>query len=276
MTVPLSAPFPDGHQPADPDLGLRFDCTAEDYHRLRPRYPAHVIDALIGGAALHPGDRVLELGAGTGIATRALAERGLAITALEPGPAMAAIARRELAPFPQVSIVESTFEAWTPPGGTPPFDLVLAATAFHWLDRATRLDRIASYLRPGGHLAILQYQHAAGGDEAFFAKAQACYLRWMPGASPNESLPAWNAPPDTGEIDAHPAFQLAGVQQWQEIVPSTTQDYLALLGTYSGHIALDPVRRAGLLGCIGDLIDGEFGGQIAKAYRYELILARRP
>ncbi|MGN6486097.1 MAG: class I SAM-dependent methyltransferase, partial [Thermomicrobiales bacterium] len=94
--------------------------------------------------------------------------------------------------------------------------------------------------------------------------------------SQDESLPAWNEPPDTSEIDNHPAFQLASVQQWQEIVPSTTQDYLALLGTYSGHIALDPERRAGLLGCIGELIDGEFGGQVAKAYRYELILAHRP
>ncbi|MGC4191447.1 MAG: methyltransferase domain-containing protein [Thermomicrobiales bacterium] len=275
MTTPPTNARPDDPLATDPDLGLRFDVTADDYHRLRPRYPTHIVDALIDGANLIPGNRVLEIGAGTGIATRPLAERGLAITALEPGPAMAAIAWRELAGFPNVTVIDSAFEAWTPPAGTPPFDLVLAATAFHWLDRQTRLDRIAALLRPGGTLAILGYAHAAGGDEAFFAKAQECYLRWMPGASPDETLPAWNEPPDTSEIDDHPAFQLAGVQQWREIVPSTRQDYLDLLGTYSGHIVLDAERRAGLLGCLGDLIDREFSGRIAKAYRYELILARR-
>lgn len=266
MSDPNAAP--------DPDLGRRFDVTAEAYHRLRPRYPAHVIDALIKGAALAPGDRVLEIGAGTGIATTALAERGLRITALEPGPAMAAIARRELAAFPTVNVVESAFEDWNLPTA-PPFDLVVAATAFHWLDRATRLDRIAALLRPGGTLAILAYWHVAGGDDAFFAKAQHCYVRWMPGASAAETLPAWDTPPDTAEIDAHPAFVRAGVHLWRETIVSTRQEYLDLLGTYSGHIALDPERRAGLLGCIGDLIDGEFGGRIAKAYRYELILAHR-
>ncbi|MGC4107987.1 MAG: class I SAM-dependent methyltransferase [Thermomicrobiales bacterium] len=260
---------------SDPDLGRRFDVTAEDYHRLRPRYPAPVIDALIDGAAMTSGARVVEIGAGTGIATRSLAERGLQITALEPGPEMAAIARRELAGFPNVTVHESTLEEWAPPTETPPFDLALAATAFHWLDRVTRLDRIAALLRPGGMLAILGYTHAAGGDEVFFAKAQACYLRWMPGTSPNETLPAWDTPPDTSELDAHPAFTLADVRQWQEVVTSTRDDYLALLGTYSGHIALDAELRAGLLGCIGDLIDRDLGGQVAKAYRYELILARR-
>ncbi|MGB3327369.1 MAG: class I SAM-dependent methyltransferase [Thermomicrobiales bacterium] len=261
--------------PPDPDLGLRFDVTAEDYHRLRPRYPAHVMDTLVAEAGLEPGNRVLEIGAGTGIATLALAERDLAVTAIEPGPEMAAIARRNLSTHPGVSVVESTFEQWSPPAETPPFDGIVSATAFHWLDRATRLDRCAALLRPGGALAVLQYQHAAGGDDTFFARAQDCYLRWMPGTSPDETLPAWDEPPDTTEFDDHPAFQRAAVHQWQEIIPSTRQDYLALLGTYSGHIALDPDRRAGLMTCLGDLIDRDYGGQVAKAYRFEIILARR-
>lgn len=275
MTTSTSTQQPDDTPADDPELGLRFDVTAEDYHRLRPRYPAHVIDTLIDAAGLVSGDRVLEIGAGTGVATRPLVERELDVTALEPGPAMATIARRELAAFPHATVVESAFEAWEPDPDTPPFDLVLAATSFHWLDRDTRLDRCSALLRPGGHLAILQYQHAAGGDNAFFAKAQDCYLRFMPGTSPDETLPTWNEPPDTSEIYAHPAFTLAGVTQWQETVASTRKEYLALLGTYSGHIALDPDRRAGLLGCIGDLIDRDFGGHVTKAYRYELVLARR-
>ena len=266
---------PDESPAPDPYLGRRFDVTAGDYHRLRPRYPAQVIDTLCDRAGLVPGSQILDVGAGTGIATLPLAERGCSVIALEPGPDMAAIARRTLHDWPNATVIESTFEGWSLPADAPRFDLMLAATAFHWLDPRTRLDRAAELLRPGGMLAILGYQHCAGGDDAFFAKAQGCYLRFMPGTSPDERLPAWDERPDTSEIDAHPAFALDGVWQWRETFTSSREEYLTLLGTYSGHIALDSGRRAGLLECIGALIDREFGGQIAKAYRYELILARR-
>ena len=252
---------------------LSFDREAARYDRVRPRYPATLFDDLMDLTGLKPGSRVLEIGAGTGIATRELAERGFAITALEPGPAMASIAEHHLKSFPNVQVVVSSFEDWPLPDE--PFDLALSATAFHWLDRATRYVKSAAALPEGGHLAIIEYRHVAGGDDAFFSAAQKCYGRFVPGTSHDTRLPVWDRQPDTSEIDASPLFDLVAVRQFREEVSFSRDTYLDLLATYSGNLTLSTENRDRLFDCLGSLIDNDFGGTIKKAYRHELILARR-
>jgi protein-L-isoaspartate O-methyltransferase len=91
-----------------------FDQAAEDFDRTRPVCPPQVFDDLVRLAGLAPGDRVIEIGCGTGQATVSLAERGLTITALELGAELAAVARRRLARFPSVDVLTTSFEAWNP------------------------------------------------------------------------------------------------------------------------------------------------------------------
>jgi SAM-dependent methyltransferase len=155
-----------------------FDEAAELYDRARPGYPAALFDDLVELAGIGPGSRVLEIGPGTGQATVPLAERGCRIVAVELGPQLAAVARRNLARFPVVEVVTAAFEDWPLP--PEPFDLVLSATAFHWIDPAVRVRKAADALRPGGSLATIATHHVAGGDEQFFVQAQACYERWDP------------------------------------------------------------------------------------------------
>src|SRR3954468_12024269 len=102
---------------------LTFDRVAELYDRVRPTYPPELIDDV---AALGP--RVLEIGPGTGQATRALVERGLEVTAVELGTNLAAIARRNV---PQAHVVNAEFETWEPERAD--FDAVVSFTAFHWI-----------------------------------------------------------------------------------------------------------------------------------------------
>ncbi|HET6873413.1 MAG TPA: rRNA adenine N-6-methyltransferase family protein, partial [Acidimicrobiales bacterium] len=73
-----------------------FDQGAVAYDRYRPRYPDSVFDEIVTKARLGPGASAVEIGAGTGIATVRLVERGLRVTAVEPAPAMAAIVRAKL------------------------------------------------------------------------------------------------------------------------------------------------------------------------------------
>jgi SAM-dependent methyltransferase len=253
-------------------LGLRFAQVAEAYDRLRPRYPAAMFDELARMTGIGPGSRVLEIGAGTGIATRDLARRKYDITAIEPGLAMAAIARSHL---PRVRFDIATFEQWSDAYEGDRFDLVFSATAFHWLDGETRYARCAHLLKPGGHLAILEYQHVDGGDRDFFADAQRCYVAHVPGTPEGQTLPPWDAQPDTTGVAARPEFDLVGTHQIYEEISSTRTGYLALINTYSPMLALDDEHRNRLYDCLGTLIDRDYGGKIRKAYRHELIVARR-
>ena len=252
-----------------------FNRDAELYDRARPGYPPELFDALAGLAGLGPGRRVLEIGCGTGQATVPLAERGCEIVAVELGADLARVARRNLARFPSVEVVVAAFEEWPPPAE--PFDLVLAATSWHWLDPAVRVGRAASALRAGGALATISTHHVAGGTEAFFVEAQDCYQRWDPETPPGGArLPmASEVAADTAELDGSGWFGPVAVRRWEWERSYSTTGYLDVLRTYSGHRALDPARRERLLGCIAELIDGRHGGRIAKRYLTELRVAHR-
>jgi SAM-dependent methyltransferase len=261
---------------AQRDRGRRrstFDEAAELYDRARPRYPPALFDDLVELAGIGPGSRVLEIGPGTGQATVPLADLGCRIVAVELGARLAAVARRNLARFPTVEVVTAAFEDWPLP--PEPFDLVLAATAFHWIDPAVRVVKAADALRPGGSLATVATHHVAGGDQAFFAQAQACYERWDPETPPGgASLPAAaDLHGSSEELDRSHRFGPAQFRRYEWELSYTTSSYLDVLLTYSGHRALDPPAQAGLLDCIAHLIDTSHGGRITKRHLTELRIA---
>jgi 16S rRNA A1518/A1519 N6-dimethyltransferase RsmA/KsgA/DIM1 with predicted DNA glycosylase/AP lyase activity len=116
-----------------PDLPLRetFNQAAELYDRMRPAYPPALVADLVRIGKIEPSSRVLEIGPGTGQLTVALAEHGCSIIAVELGADLARVARRNLARYPEVEVVVSPFEQWQPTPTPEPFDVVVAATAFH-------------------------------------------------------------------------------------------------------------------------------------------------
>ena len=257
-------------------LRATFDEAAELYDRARPRYPPALFDDLARLAGIGPGSRVLEIGPGTGQATGPLAERGCRVVAVELGAGLAAVARRNLARFPDVDVVTAAFEDWPLP--SEPFDLVLAATAFHWVDPAVRVAKAADALRPGGTLATVTTHHVAGGDEAFFAETQRCYVRWDPDTPPDGTplRSAADIPTSSDELERSGRFGPATFRRFEWELSYTTSDYIDLLLTYSGHRALDPAAQAGLFDCIANLIDTGYGGRITKRYLTELRVASTP
>lgn len=253
-------------------LRATFNEAAELYDRARPGYPPEVFDDLAELAGIRPGSRVLEIGPGTGQATVPMAKRGYQITALEIGADMAAVARRNLAGFPLVALIVSAFEEWPLPAE--PFDAVVSATAFHWLDPEVRLTKAADALRLGGALATVATHHVAGGDDNFFGEVQACYERWDPSTQPGLRLPAvTDLPMASDELDRSGRFGPAKFRRYEWEVSYSTAAYIEVLLTYSGHRALEPTVRSNLLSCVAELIDSRFGGQVTKRYLAELRIA---
>ncbi len=255
-------------------LRATFTEDAELYDRLRPGYPPALFEDLARAANLRPAASVLEIGCGTGQATQSLAQRGYRVTAIDIGEAMIAVARRRLQTFPNVELAVANFEAWPLPQS--PFDAVVSATAFHWIDPSVRLARTASALRPGGALALITTEHVAGGDTEFFAEAQSCYERWDPSTPPGLRLvSAENIETDTREIDESGLFEPTQRRRYLWAQTYSAVEYRDLLLTYSGHRALDAPSRLALLECITNLIETRYSGRITKQYMNELIVARR-
>jgi SAM-dependent methyltransferase len=126
---------------------LSFGAVAAAYERFRPGYPAELFETVMSYAS-QPIRTALEIGAGTGKATRLFAGGGIAVTATEPDPAMLAELRMQVPAT--VTIVQAAFED-LPLDET--YDLVYAAAALHWTDPVDRWPRIAALVEPGGVFA---------------------------------------------------------------------------------------------------------------------------
>jgi len=150
QTVVVTAETQEQRRVREQRRGL-FDSVAELYEAARQGYPGEIVDAVVANAAVGPGDAVLEIGCGTGQLTRQLAGRGLGLTAIDIGPAMVGVARRNVADGTARFHVCS-FEDFA---GRGPFGLIVSATAFHWVDPEVGLAKAARLLRPGGWLALL-------------------------------------------------------------------------------------------------------------------------
>ncbi|WP_105967949.1 class I SAM-dependent methyltransferase [Streptomyces geranii] len=251
-----------------------FDEAAELYDKARPRYPRALVADLARAAGLGPGSRVLEIAPGTGQLTVPLAELGCRITAVELGPSMAAVAWHNLRDFPLAEVTVADFDRWTPP--SEPFDLAVVATAFHWLDPATRLPRAARALRPGGTFAVVTTHHVKGGTVDFFERVQRCYEQWDPATPPDlRQVDEADTATDTAEWDRSEHFGEVTVRRHAQDIAYTVDEYIDVLLTYSNHRALDAPSRHGLLTCVRDLIETRYDGRLTKRYLHELITVPR-
>jgi SAM-dependent methyltransferase len=251
-----------------------FDGISELYDRARPGYPERLVEDLIFLADIGPRSRVLEIGPGTGQLSVPLAKCGASLCAVERGPKLAEVARRKLSRFERADVVVADFDTWEPTPGS--FDVVVAATAFHWLDASTRVRNCARVLRPGGAMAIVQTRWSiAVGEDAFFAASQACYSRWTPNHDPAfRQATMEDASPPCADVSG-PGFANVVHRRYVCATQYDAAAYCELLSTFSDVLTLEDGSRAGFLACISSLIDSEFGGKIVRHHLYDLCVARR-
>jgi SAM-dependent methyltransferase len=256
-------------------LRTTFDSAAQLYHRARPDYPNELYDELVRLAGLRPGDRLLEVGCATGKATIPLARRGFAITCVELGVELAAEASSNLAEFREVRIVNSPFETWS--SGPEPFDLVFAATAWHWIDPAVRYRKAWEALRPGGHLAFWSATHVFPADgDPFFHEIQDVYDEIGERLPPDATWPeAAEMPEDADEILASGLFRDVAVRHFGWEIDYDAEGYIRLLNSFSGHIAMEAWQRDRLYGEIRRRLALRPDGRLRRGWGAVLHVARR-
>jgi 2-polyprenyl-3-methyl-5-hydroxy-6-metoxy-1,4-benzoquinol methylase len=249
-----------------------FDNEAERYDRCRPRYPDVVIDAVLGREPSRL--EVLDVGCGTGIAARAMAERGAMVLGVELAPRMADVARRH-----GIDVEIGAFEEWDAGGRR--FDRVTSAQAWHWLDMPAATAKAASLLHPNGSLGLIWSGGAHPDDladaleEVYSTVVPRGTHRLFRGYGANRSTDIRSGL--TGVFDAIAGTPDLGdaTEQWFPWTQSYQRDaWLELLRSYSEYAALEPDLRHRLLDAIGTTID-DYGGSFVMNFETVLITAPR-
>jgi SAM-dependent methyltransferase len=222
---------------------------------------------------------VLEVGCGTGQATRALAGFGSAVVAVELGGDMAELARRRLAGLPGVEVETSAFEDWDDRGRR--FDAVVAASSWHWVDPAIGWRRARDVLRPAGWLALLgNVVVRRAGEPEVYAQTADLHEHFSPGN------PAWDHPPLEEEVRTtgegwgppHDPTDLFGptIVRWYPTVQwFDGEGFADLLRSTSTSRALTPEIREPLLQAIAERIRTDMDDRVPRRYLSVLRVGQR-
>ncbi len=258
---------------ADPARASSYDAVAESYDLGRPGYPEELIEDTVRLSNIPPAGRILEIGCGTGQATRPFARRGYRMVCLEPGPHLARLARKNLSGYPGVSVREERLEDW--PLEAKSFDLILAATSLHHVSPDVRYTRSARALKTGGSLAVFA-NHPGREDPGFRAELDEIYLRWR---GPEEAKHFAEQTLErrikcaSDEIDQSGFFGGVETVRHPWTVEFDIPRYMAILDSDSGRLKHPPESQEGLKRDIASAITRR-GGTVRRGYVAVLHLAR--
>jgi SAM-dependent methyltransferase len=261
------------------DLGRVFNEVPELYDRVRPTYPDALFADLVAITGMDGRSAVLEVGCGTGQATRSLAALGCSVTAVEPGAGMAALARQRLAAFRNVEVETSTFEEWDDRSRR--FDVLVAASAWHWVDPAIGWRRAHDVIHPGGWTALLgNVVVRRPGELEVYAETADLHERFSAGN------PGWGHPPteeevrssdkgwglvnDPGGLFGPPIVRWYPAVQWFD-----GNGFADLLRSTSLYRRLDADVREPLLDTIAERIRTRMGDRASRRYLSVLRVGQR-
>jgi len=251
--------------PSARHYGTVFDEVADEYDRNRPMYPDELVDQACQVAGIGNGDRVLEIGCGSGQLTRSLVARGLHVTALEPGKNLMALARQNLEGAGAVEFMNARFE--DAPCPHEHFRAVFSASALHWVDPKVSWLKIADVLVPGGTLALIQYfgleeQRSKHDQEAVLAAmgkvAPDIAANWPTYRDLDATLAvkhrrenvsevwAWLGSYDMAQDCASRLFSDVQVAAVPKLIEQTADELNALLRTMSFYARISPGQRQAL------------------------------
>jgi SAM-dependent methyltransferase len=208
-----------------------FGTVAEDYDRYRPELPESALDWLLPSGCR----TVLDLGAGSGAATRVVARRVPQVIAVEPDPRMRALIARKA---PEARILEGRAELIPLPDAS--VDTVVVCSAWHWMQPAAAVPEIARVLRTGGVWGLLWN----GLDQKVSWVAE---LRRLTRQPDPDGEPGRRRRPEGVQLPKDAPFGIPQIHTVTWTWQRTPDELLGLFGTYSSVIALARTERAEVL-----------------------------
>jgi len=260
--------------PNDLNLKRVFNDVVSLYDETRPHYPEKLFNELIKVVHLSDDAKLLEIGPGTGQATKPMAELGFPITAVEFGKDLAEAAKENLKEYPNVKIIHGAFEEANLPKGA--FDLVYSATAFHWLEPEIKFTKTHNLLKPKGYLAIIHTNTISDEEgDIFFKATQPIYDKYGLTSSGNGKfqLPKISNLKSV-EVDEN-LFEQTLFKVFPVTIRRKAEDYIKLLSTFSSNRALPEQAREKFFNEIRELINVKFNGEATKRYGMSLTIARK-
>jgi len=239
------------------DIRLSFNEAAEIYDTVRPSYPAGTFDALFEMLPSTP--TIVEVGPGTGQATKDLLARGAAVHAIEIGPAMASKLRaNNFSDRLKVSVGDFELAAISPRSA----DAIFLATAYHWISRDAQTDRPATILRSGGVVVIVDLiQVDSRDDSGFFSACQPVYERYGQGHTGPPAPTRDAVDPSIRQVledDGRFGAVTVGRYDWNQTY--TALQYGQLMLSYSGTQMMNERDRMGLVDDMTAFIEEHFDG----------------
>ena len=253
-------------------LEWTFDTQAELYEKMRPGYSDALYQKIFEYCPLTEKSHALEIGIGGGQATKPILETGCRVTAVERGEHFTGICNHKFSDYPSFTCVNSRFEDFEARENS--FDLVYAASSFHWIEEEFGYKKVYSLLKKGGAFArFANHPYKDKENEALDAAIQKAYARYMPASkmSPEYTM---EMAVSRAKIAEKYGFTNIEAHLFTRRRSFTASEYIRLLGTYSDHIAIEESTRKKFFSEIEETILS-FGGTIRISDTMDLELMRK-
>ena len=164
------------HTGWEKEYRTHFNDIVDEYEKIRPEWISEIYDDIFKYAKPKQGDNALEIGVGTGKATTPILNMGYNVTAVEINPKMADYSLKRFNHCNNFTVVVSSFEDALLNDNS--FDLIYAASAFHWVDAETGLPKSLRLLKQGGTIALFRYNEIASPEYELYNKVREAYHRY--------------------------------------------------------------------------------------------------
>ena len=263
---------------------VHFDEIVLNYDKVRPEYPVALFEEIMKYSGPGEGTKALEIGAGTGKATIPFLNAGYSVTAVELGAKMADFMVERFHGNDRFKVITGTFEDALVEEDR--YDLVYAASAFHWVDAETGCPKIYRILKSRGAIALFRYNLVPAVGEELYEEIQESYEKFyysyykssqrLTKISKDQYWEPWKIHQGFG-FESLEKYGFMDISKSLYDVTRTfdADEYIALLDTMSDHRSLPEYERAALYNGIKEAIQ-RHGGQHRAEYVFQLYMGRKP